>query len=47
LAAAAKPKLLVLYHHATPADGGAAVNATIRGEGYQGRVIFGKDLERF
>jgi ribonuclease Z len=47
LAAAAKPKLLVLYHHATPADGGAAVIATIRGAGYQGRVIFGKDLERF
>ena len=47
LAAAAKPKLLVLYHHATPADEGAAVIAMIRGEGYQGRVIFGKDLERF
>jgi hypothetical protein len=44
LAAAAKPKLLVLYHHATPADGGAAVIATIRGAGYQGRVIFGKAL---
>lgn len=47
LAAAAKPKLLVLYHHTTRADGGAAVIATIRGEGYQGRVIYGKDLERF
>jgi len=47
LAAAAKPTLLVLYHHATPADGGAAVVATIRREGYQGRVLFGKDLDRF
>jgi ribonuclease BN (tRNA processing enzyme) len=47
LAASAKPKMLVLYHHGTPADGGAAEIATIRGEGYQGRVIFGKDLERF
>jgi len=47
LAAAAKPKMLVLYHHATPADGGAGAIARIRREGYQGRVIFGKDLDRF
>ena len=47
LAAAAKPKMLVLYHHATPADGGASAIARIRLEGYQGRVIFGKDLDRF
>ena len=47
LAVAANPKLLVLYHHATRPDGGAALIATIHHAGYQGRVVFGKDLDRF
>jgi ribonuclease BN (tRNA processing enzyme) len=47
LAAAAKPKMLVLYHHVVQADGGESMVATIRGEGYQGRILFGKDLDRF
>ena len=47
LAAAAKPKLLVLYHHAMRPDGGATMLARIRGEGYEGRIVFGKDLDRF
>ena len=47
LAAAAQPKMLVLYHHIVPPDGGASAVATIRGEGYQGRIVFGKDLDRF
>jgi ribonuclease BN (tRNA processing enzyme) len=47
LAAAAKPKMLVLYHHRPSADGGESVVSTIRGQGYQGRIIFGKDLDRF
>lgn len=46
LAAAANPKMLVLYHHGTPADRGDQVVSTIRGEGYQGRIIFGRDLDR-
>lgn len=47
LAAAAKPKLLVTYHFV---DRGAATDqvvATIRRQGYQGRIIVGKDLDRF
>lgn len=47
LAAAARPKMLVLYHHATPPDGGASLIASVRGEGYEGRIIFGNDLDRF
>ncbi|MGH7627376.1 MAG: MBL fold metallo-hydrolase [Gemmatimonadaceae bacterium] len=47
LAAIAKPKMVVLYHHVLPPDGGAALIAAVRGAGYQGRVIFGKDLDRF
>jgi ribonuclease Z len=47
LAAAAKPKMLVLYHHRVPADGGESMVATIRDQGYQGRILFGKDLDRF
>jgi ribonuclease Z len=47
LAASARPKMLVLYHHIARADGGAAVVAAIRRQGYQGRVVFGKDLDRF
>lgn len=47
LAAAAKPKLLVLYHHVVPPDGGASLIASVRGAGYQGRVVFGRDLDRF
>jgi ribonuclease BN (tRNA processing enzyme) len=47
LAAAAKPKMLVLYHHAIQADGGEKIVARIRAAGYQGRILFGKDLDRF
>jgi ribonuclease BN (tRNA processing enzyme) len=47
LAASAKPKMLVLHHHGVPADGGEKLVATIRGEGYQGRVLIGKDLDHF
>ncbi len=47
LAAAAKPKMLVLYHHTVQADGGEKIIARIRGQGYQGRILFGKDLDRF
>ncbi len=47
LAAAARPKMLVLYHHAIQADAGEKIIARIRGEGYQGRILFGKDLDRF
>ena len=47
LAAAAKPKLVVLYHHAIPPDGGASLVASVRAAGYQGRVVFGRDLDRF
>lgn len=46
LAAVAKPKMLVLYHHVIPADGGAALIASVRGAGYEGRIVFGKDLDR-
>jgi ribonuclease BN (tRNA processing enzyme) len=47
LAATAKPKLLVLYHFAAQATAGEDVVAAIRREGYQGRIVVGKDLDRF
>jgi ribonuclease BN (tRNA processing enzyme) len=47
LAAAANPKMLVLYHFAAQATAGDSVVAAIRREGYRGRVVVGKDLDRF
>jgi ribonuclease BN (tRNA processing enzyme) len=47
LAAAAKPKMLILYHFTAAATASAEVTATIRREGYQGRIVVGKDLDRF
>jgi ribonuclease BN (tRNA processing enzyme) len=47
LAAAANPKMLVLYHFAAQATAGDSVVAAIRREGYHGRVVVGKDLDRF
>jgi ribonuclease BN (tRNA processing enzyme) len=47
LAAAAKPKLLVTTHF----DGRGAVSdsviANIRRQGFQGRIVVGRDLDRF
>ena len=47
LAAAAEPKLLVLYHFGAYASAGDAVVAAIHREGFRGRVIVGRDLDRF
>lgn len=47
LAAAAKPKLLVTYHFAGRGAAADAVIAAIRSAGYQGRIVIGKDLDRF
>jgi ribonuclease BN (tRNA processing enzyme) len=47
LAAVAEPKLLILYHFGAYATAGDAVVATIHREGYRGRVIVGRDLDRF
>jgi ribonuclease BN (tRNA processing enzyme) len=47
LAAAAKPKMLVLYHNSVAGAAREGVIATIRRQGYAGRVVFGKDLDRY
>jgi ribonuclease BN (tRNA processing enzyme) len=47
LAAAANPKMLVLYHFAAQATAGNSVVAAIQRAGYHGRVVVGKDLDRF
>jgi len=47
LAAAAKPKLLVLYHFSGRATAEQSVIATIHAQGYTGRVVAAKDLDRF
>lgn len=47
LAAAAKPKLLILYHFTAHGTAGEEVVATIRRQGYRGRIVVGKDLDRF
>lgn len=47
LAAAAKPKLLVTYHFAGRGAASDSVIAAIRRAGYQGRIMIGKDLDRF
>lgn len=47
LAAAAKPKMLVLYHFGGHGVADAEVIANIRAQGYTGRVIVAKDLDRF
>jgi ribonuclease BN (tRNA processing enzyme) len=47
LAAAAKPKLLVTSHFVAGEAVSDSVVATIRRQGYQGRIVIGKDLDRF
>lgn len=47
LAAAAKPKLLVTYHFVGRGATSDSVIAAIRHAGYQGRIMIGKDLDRF
>jgi ribonuclease BN (tRNA processing enzyme) len=46
LAAAARPKMLVVYHFGAHASAGDEVIATIRAQGYTGRIIVVKDLDR-
>jgi ribonuclease Z len=46
LAAAAKPKMLVLYHFGARGVADAEVIANIRAQGYVGRVVIVKDLDR-
>lgn len=46
LAASAKPRMLILYHFAS-ATRGEEVTATIRKQGYEGRIVLGKDLDRY
>jgi ribonuclease BN (tRNA processing enzyme) len=47
LAAAANPKMLVLYHFGARATAGDSVVAAIQRAGYRGRIVVGKDLDRF
>jgi ribonuclease BN (tRNA processing enzyme) len=47
LAAAAKPKLLVTSHFVGRGGVSDSVVAAIRRQGYQGRIVIGKDLDRF
>jgi ribonuclease BN (tRNA processing enzyme) len=47
LAATAGPKLLILHHVVRGAGADAEVIAGIRKGGFQGRVVIGKDLERY
>jgi len=47
LAASAKPRMLILYHFTAPAARGAEVTAAIRNQGYAGRIVIGKDLDRY
>lgn len=47
LAAAAQPKELVLYHYGAHGPADAEVIANIRAQGYAGKIIVAKDLDRF
>lgn len=47
LAAAAQPKLLILYHFGAHGTADAQVTSTIRQQGFTGRVVVGKDLDRY
>src|SRR6185437_16000475 len=47
LAAAARPKLLVLIHIVGNPERDEEIVKTIEAAGYQGRVVIGKDLDRF
>jgi ribonuclease Z len=47
LAAEAKPKMLILYHVASRATVEQGVIAAIHAQGYRGRVVAAKDLDRF
>jgi len=46
LAAAARPKTLVLYHFGAHGNADDEVVATIRAQGYTGRIVVAKDLDR-
>ena len=47
LAASAKPRMLILYHFAASATRGEEAAAAIRKQGYAGRIVIGKDLDRY
>ena len=47
LAASAKPGMLILYHFAASAKRDDEVVAAIRKQGYAGRIVVGKDLDRY
>ena len=47
IVADAKPKMLILYHFGARATASDTVVATIQHAGYQGRIVVGKDLDRF
>jgi ribonuclease BN (tRNA processing enzyme) len=47
LAASAKPKMLVLYHFGAHGVADDEVIANIRAQGYTGRIVVAKDLDRF
>jgi ribonuclease BN (tRNA processing enzyme) len=47
LAASAQPRLLILYHFTASATRGEEVTEAIRKQGYAGRIVVGKDLERY
>jgi ribonuclease BN (tRNA processing enzyme) len=47
IAADANPKMLILYHFGARATSSDAVVAAIQRAGYQGRIVVGKDLDRF
>ena len=47
LAAAAHPKTLILYHFGAHGTADDEVIATIRAQGYTGRIVVAKDLDRF
>jgi ribonuclease BN (tRNA processing enzyme) len=47
LAAAAQPKMLVLYHFGGQATVGDRVVASIHAQGYAGKILVGRDLDRF
>jgi ribonuclease BN (tRNA processing enzyme) len=47
IVADAKPKMLILYHFGARATASDTVVATIQHAGYRGRIVVGKDLDRF
>jgi ribonuclease BN (tRNA processing enzyme) len=47
IAAAANPKMLVLYHFGARETASDQVVAAIRAQGYQGKILVGRDLDRF